>query len=816
MAQYTKEEFRSALETKLQRMFGRTTRQAGKTQLYKGIASVIRDRINEQWAYSREITQQSSGKVLYYLSMEFLMGRALGNNLMNLELEEVVKEVCSDLGLELDEIREMEPDAGLGNGGLGRLAACFMDSLSTLGLPAHGFGIRYEYGLFKQAIVDGFQVEMADPWLEDGNLWEVAAPEEAETVRFGGYVEREEVDGRVVFRQKGCQTVKAVPYDMPVVGCQSDVVNSLRLWGARATKHLDMGLFGQGKYIDALEEKELAEVISKVLYPEDNHPEGKALRLKQQYFFVSASVQNIYHNFKLQGHSIFEFPQRIVIHINDTHPALAIPELMRILLDEEGLSWEEAWDITGKTFAYTNHTILEEALEKWPVDLFKDLLPRLWDIVYEINERFCRQLWDTYPGEWDRIAGMAVIANNEVRMANLCIVSCFSVNGVAQLHANILKEVVFHEFYKLYPHKFRGITNGVTFRRFLLKANSSLSSLITDYIGDKWVLDSLKLSELAKYAEDETLHQGIKSIRHNNKVKLANYILENNNIDVDPHSVFDVQIKRLHEYKRQLLNVLHIMYLYNQLRDNPNLDIPPRTFIFGAKAAPGYRMAKLIIKLIHTVGDKINKDSSIKDKLKVVFLENYRVSLAEKIIPASDVSEQISTAGKEASGTGNMKFMLNGALTVGTLDGANVEILEAVGDQNIYIFGLTSAETTRYYQNGSYRALDEYQSNLELKQVLDQLVNGFFEVEYGHMFNELYHGLLYGHGGMADPYFVLKDFKPYCEIQAQIGQDYQKPHIWWPKVVQNIASAGIFSSDRTIRQYNDHVWKLPSLNSGHR
>lgn len=801
--------FRNTLEIKVQRMFGRTLRNASQDQVYRAISQVVADMVKEKWAYSRELMYDYPERELYYLSMEFLMGRALGNNLINLEIEDLAAHVCTDLGLDLEAIREAEPDAGLGNGGLGRLAACFMDSLATLGLRAHGCGIRYEYGLFKQGIIDGYQVEIPDPWLENGNSWEIALPEESEIVKFGGFVETREENGRLVYEHKGYQSVRAVPYEIPVLGYDSSVVNSLRLWAARATKYLDMALFGQGRYRDALEEKELAEVISKVLYPEDNHPEGKALRLKQQYFFVSASMQSIVRTYKKQhGPKIQDFSKRVVVHINDTHPALAIPELMRILLDEEGLGWEEAWTITKSTFAYTNHTIMEEALERWPQDLFRDLLPRLWDIVYEINERFCADLWKRYPGEWDRIARMAVISDREVKMANLCIVGSFSVNGVAQLHTNILTNKVFKDFYEYFPEKFISITNGITFRRFLLKSNRGLAALITDQIGNGWIKHPRELEGFRTYANCQEIQDELARIRHSNKLALAEHISEQNGILVDPYSIFDVQIKRLHEYKRQLFNVLHILYLYNRLLDDPDLPIPSRTFIFGAKAAPGYRMAKLIIKLIHDVGERINNDSTIQDKLKVVFLENYRVSLAEKIIPAADVSEQISTAGKEASGTGNMKFMLNGALTVGTLDGANVEIDQAVGRENIFIFGLTSDEISKYYQDGRYGPYELYLSDPFLKQVLDQLVNGFINKEYPDLFREIYHGLLYGHGGMADPYFVLKDFNSYVEVQEEVGRQYCQPKIWWRKAILNISSAGYFSSDRTVMEYNNRIWKL--------
>lgn len=801
--------FRVALETKVQRMFGRTIRGASEDQIFQAITQVVSDLVKEQRAYSRELMRGHHEKELYYLSMEFLMGRALGNNLINLGIEDLVVEVCQDLGLELSELQEVEPDPGLGNGGLGRLAACFMDSLASLGHKATGCGIRYEYGLFQQKIIDGYQVEVPDPWLENGTSWEIALPEETEIVKFGGFVEVKEGNGRLIYEHKGYQSVRAVPYEMPILGYQSDVVNSLRLWAARATKHLDMSLFGQGKYLDALEEKELAEVISKVLYPDDNHPEGKALRLKQQYFFVSASMQSIVRKFRQQyGSSFAQFPEHVVVHINDTHPALAIPELMRILLDEEGLDWDQAWKITKSTFAYTNHTIMEEALERWPEGLFRDLLPRLWDIVYEINERFCADLWERYPGDWDRIARMSIISNHEVKMAHLCIVGSFSVNGVAKLHSQILREQVFAEFSEFFPEKFTNVTNGVTFRRFLLKANPSLADLVTERIGSGWIKKPEELAKLLPYQTDQGTQQALAHIRHANKLSLANYISGHNHVRVDPNSIFDVQIKRLHEYKRQLLNILHVLYLYNRLLDDPKFELYPRTFIFGAKAAPGYGTAKLIIKLIHDVAERINNDRSIDDRLKVVFIENYRVSLAEAIIPAADVSEQISTAGKEASGTGNMKFMLNGALTIGTLDGANVEIDQAVGRDNIFLFGLSAAETNQYYRDGTYRPYEVYMADPYLKQALDQLVNGFVNAQHPSLYQELYQGLLYGHGGMADPYFVLKDFASYRQAHEAINVQYQQPELWWKKAIINIGNAGHFSSDRTVEEYNQRIWKL--------
>lgn len=808
----TKEEFRAALEDKLERMFGSTLKNASKSRLYKATAMVIRDLIMEQWVYSREVHHANPEKEVFYLSMEFLMGRALGNNLINLEILDVVEETMRELGYDLEEIREVEYDAGLGNGGLGRLAACFLDSLSTVGLPAHGCGIRYEYGLFKQKIIDGYQVELPDPWLEDGYIWEIPVPEESETVRFGGWVEsRVEEGGRLIFDHKGYQAVRAVPFDMPVLGYKSPLVNTLRLWSARSTKHLDMNLFGQGRYLDALEEKELAEVLSKVLYPEDNHMEGKALRLKQQYFFVSASIQSIIRDFKKQGNNIRDFAKKRAIHINDTHPALAIPELMRILIDDERMSWEEAWDITTRTFAYTNHTVMEEALEKWPVELFSSLLPRIWGIVNEINERFTKKLWEIYPGNWDHIAKMAIIKDGQVHMANLCIVGSHSVNGVAQLHTQILKDQVFRDFYAIFPEKFTGITNGVTFRRFLLKANPALADLISEKIGWDWAVDSQKLKEFERFRGDLEVQERLRGVRLENKKRLADYIKETTGISVLPESIFDVHVKRLHEYKRQLLNALHILYLYRKISSDATFSMHPRTFIFAAKAAPGYRMAKLIIKLIHTIGEKVNSDPKVRDMIKVVFLENYRVSLAEKIICAADVSEQISTAGMEASGTGNMKLMLNGALTLGTLDGANVEIMEVVGRDNIFIFGLTAEEIEMMQRTGTYNPLEIYNSDLELKEVLDSLVGGILDPEHPEIFREIYNGLLLGGYGHPDPYFVLADFRAYASAHERVDRTYKNPELWWDKAIVNIANAGMFSSDRTVLEYNDKIWHVPKV-----
>ncbi len=802
-----KREVRDTIENKLQGLFGVNAEHATQKQLYKAVALVARDQIMEKWAQSEEKIHAANEKKLYYMSMEFLVGRALSNNLANMAMEETMAAACKDLGVNLDEIKEVESDPGLGNGGLGRLAACFLESLATAKLEGHGCGIRYKYGLFRQKIVDGYQVEVCDSWLEDGHVWEVEKPEEAEVVNFEGTVQRVDENGTPHFIHSGFQTVKAVPYDVPVVGYASPVINTLRLWGARSTQHMDMCLFNRGEYNRALAENNLVEVISQVLYPEDSHEAGKVLRLKQQYFFVSASIQSIIRQFRSQGNSLEEFSDKVVIHINDTHPSMAIPELMRVFL-EEGMSWDEAWAIVSRTFAYTNHTIMHEALEKWPVDLFKRILPQLYCIIEEINERFCKEMWNLYPEEWQTISEMAIIAHGEVRMANLAIVGAYCVNGVSYLHTEILKHDVFKRFHDAFPQRFCAITNGITHRRFLYGANPELSELISSKIGEKWVLQPLRLKEFEKYAGKSDVQDALRHIRAQKKKALAAYIRDNNGILVNEASIFDVQVKRLHEYKRQLLNILHVMYLYNQLKENPNLPIQPRTFIFAAKAAAAYNMAKLIIKLINTVADKVNGDRLVQDKLKVVFLENYRVSLAELIIPATDVSEQISTAGKEASGTGNMKFMINGALTIGTLDGANVEMRQAAGDENIYIFGLKADEVAEFYRNGKYNAQAVADADHGLKQVLEQLINGFYSKD-PNLFRPLYDSLLHGNGTMADPYFVLKDFDAYRCMQARIDRDYSHPGIWWKKAIVNIASAGVFSSDRTIAEYNEKIWELP-------
>jgi len=804
----TVDEIKASIEMKLQTLFGRTFQNASESQVYKALATTVSEYITKEWAYSKEQVRKQGAKQVYYLSMEFLMGRFLENNLMNLQIRDKVKKAFEELDADFEDIQKMEADAGLGNGGLGRLAACFLDSMATMGLPGHGNGIRYEYGLFQQKIKDGQQIEMIDPWLEYGNVWEVSKSEEPQLVHFGGEVEYYQEEDRLKVRHKNCQCVKAIPYDIPILGYQSKLINTLRLWGARSLKPLDMGLFSKGQYVDSLAEKELAEVISKMLYPEDIHEEGKHLRLKQQYFFVSASVQSILKKYKDTGNELMDFHKNIAIHINDTHPALAIPELMRVLMDEEGLNWKQAWLITRKTFAYTNHTILPEALETWSVELIQSLLPRIYDIINEINERFCRELWELYPGDWDRVERMAIVSHQRVHMSKLAILGSGSVNGVAELHGEILKKETFKDFYEVYPEIFKSITNGISHRRFLLLANEKLAREISERIGKGWLTKAEELEKLDAYAKDETLQQQLQSIRREKKEELAKYILEHNHIEVDVDSIFDTQIKRFHEYKRQLLNVLHIMHLYNQVLENPEKGIHPRTFIFAGKAAPGYKRAKLIIKLIHSVAERINNDKTIEGKIKVVFIENYNVTLAQKIIPATDVSKQISTAGKEASGTGNMKFMLNGAFTLGTFDGANIEMEREVGSDNIEIFGLREEEIEKIRKEGSYQPYKIYEKNSDLQKVLDQLVDGTLEPEAPDIFRDIYQDLLFNSNGVADQYFVLKDFDAYCKSNEKIDELYRDPKVWWEIALRNIGKAGYFSSDRTIKEYSEQVWNL--------
>ncbi len=803
----------SEIAGKISRHFGKVLEEATPKMVYTACALTARDRIMEMWAKSHKQVKEEGSKKLYYLSFEFLMGRLLATNILNLMQTEEYKNALKSIGYDINEVAELENDAGLGNGGLGRLAACFIDSLTTLDLPAYGCTIRYEYGLFRQKIVDGYQIELPDTWLENGNAWEIARPEETVEVKFGGAVHTDWQDGRFVCRYENEHTILAVPYDVPLVGYDSKIVNKLRLWSAKSSDNFNMSEFNRGNYVRAVEEKQLAEVISKVLYPEDNHTEGKELRLKQQYFLVSATLQWILREYETRyGSTWGKLPDKAVIHINDTHPTLAIPELMRILMDEKGLGWEDAWDITCRTFAYTNHTVMSEALEKWPLDMFKRILPRISMIVEEIHRRNMELIEEFYPGDKGKHNWMAVINDNKVFMANLCLATCFAVNGVSGLHTEILKKDIFADYYRMNTEKFHAITNGITFRRWICNCNPELAALITSKIGDKWIKNYDELAKLKKFAKDKEFKAEFARIKRDNKVRLAEYIKEHNGIEIDPDSIFDVQAKRLHEYKRQLMNVLHILADYNKLVENPDTDYVPRTFIFGAKAAPGYVRAKNIIKLINSIADIINNDERIKGKIKVVFLENYGVSIAEKLVVAADVSEQISTAGKEASGTGNMKFMLNGAVTVGTLDGANVEMLEQVGGENIYIFGLTADEVEARVRIGDSQEVKTiYSTNNVIRRVLDQLVSGELCPEQPQIFRDLYQTLLFGDYGYADTYMVLRDFDAYCETQDRISQDYKDRDKWLEKAIMNTASAGYFSSDRTINEYNEKIWKLKPI-----
>lgn len=806
-----KEFIKSEITGKVRRYFGKPISKAIDIEVYRATALTIRDEIMEKWVSYKERTDRKRQKELYYLSFEFLMGRAMGNNLMNIMETAVYREALKELGFTLDDIEEVETDAGLGNGGLGRLAACFLDSLTNLDLPAYGCGIRYEYGLFKQKIVDGYQTEMPDPWLQSGNVWDIARPEDTKEIHFNGRIIEKWEDGRLKFEHVDYNTVIAEPYDMPITGFDSDTVNTLRLWKACSPEVINMAEFNRGDYAKANENRDLAEVISKVLYPEDNHYEGKLLRLKQQYFFVSATIQWIMSKHKQKNIPIMQLPDYVQIHINDTHPTIAIPELMRILMDEEGLSWDDAWGIVGRTFAYTNHTILAEALEKWPMSMVDSLLPRVGQIIHEIDRRQRIALEERFPGDYGKIEYMAVIHNDgQVSMANLCLTACHSINGVAALHTEILKKETFKDYYSVYPYKFKNMTNGVTFRRWLYKANPELSDLICDAIGDGWVKDYRQLENLLPFADDKAFREKFAQIKLDNKKKLAKYILDHNNIVIDPSSMFDVQIKRLHEYKRQLLKAFHIIYRYKSIIENPDTaNMMPETFIFGAKAAPGYHMAKLIIKFINNVAKVVNNDPRTKDILKVVFIENYNVSIAEKIVAAANLSEQISTASKEASGTGNMKLMLNGALTIGTMDGANVEIREQVGDDNIFIFGLSSDEVLGMYSTNRSPSPELYATNMGIKNIVDTLVDGTFSDGENNLFYDIYRSLVQNSNGFADPYLLLPDFESYIHKCSDASNLYKgNPDEWTRKAVINTAKAGFFSSDRTIESYNKEIWHL--------
>jgi len=810
---FDKESIKLSIQQKLQRYNGRTIAEATTEQLYKALASTVRDQIMQKFMIAQEERKETRSKRLYYLSVEFLMGRSLYCNMLNLVSTPAYKAALEELGIDITKVLREEPEPGLGNGGLGRLAACFLDSLSSLDLPTMGCTIRYEYGLFKQKLVDGQQVEIPDNWLANGNVWEMPAMDDACEVHFGGYVEEREENGRMVFDHKDYFAVEAIPYDVPVVGYDTATVNTLRMWSARSPKRIDLGSFSQGDYIRASQERELAEVISKVLYPEDKHYEGKLLRLKQHYFFTSATLQYILKDFKkMHGRNWHLLPEKVVIHINDTHPGLAIPELMRLLIDKEGLGWDEASALVQRTIAYTNHTIMSEALEKWPEEMMRTHLPRIYMILNEMNKRLCEKLWHYFPGQWDRIASMAILAYGQVHMANLCVAQSFSVNGVSQLHGKILKEDTFRNYYKVMPQKFSAITNGITHRRWLMSCNENLTDLITECIGPEWKKNPLLMENLMPYTNDPAFLDKFARIKRQNKERLCDFVMKRQKIEVDPDFMFDVQAKRLHEYKRQMLNALHILVLYNRIVDDPNFTMAPRAFFFGAKAAPGYYKAKQIIRFIIALSKLINNHPRARKMLQIVFLENYDVSTAEILMPAAELSEQLSTASKEASGTGNMKFMMNGAVTIGTMDGANVEISEQVGMDNIYIFGMRADTVQSMYQERNYNPLTIYESNQELRKAMTQIIDGTLFPKHPTVVQDLYHNLLVGeNGGMADQYFVLKDFGSYQMAQRRVNDDYLNPHKWWHMAAVNTAMSGVFSSDRTIHEYNDNIWHLTPL-----
>ena len=807
-----KDELKKTIVFNVKSIYRKTIDEATPAMVYQAVALAVKDMIIDRWIATHKEYDKQDAKIVYYMSMEFLTGRFLGNNIISLCEQKEIEEALSELGFDLNSIEDQERDPALGNGGLGRLAACFLDSLASLGYPAYGCGIRYRYGMFKQQIRDGYQIEVPDEWLKDGYPFEIRRAEYATEVKFGGYVETEWDGKRNHFVQKGYQSVMAVPYDIPIVGYGNNVVNSLRIWDAQPVNTFNLSEFDKGDYQKAVEQENLAKTIVEVLYPNDNHYSGKELRLKQQYFFISASVQRAIKKYKEKHDDIHKFYEKASFQLNDTHPTVAVAELMRILLDEENLEWDEAWEITTKTCAYTNHTIMAEALEKWPIELFSRLLPRVYQIVEEINRRFVAQIQQRYPGDNEKIRRMAIIYDGQVRMAYLAIVGSFSVNGVAKLHTEILEKQELRDFYEMMPEKFNNKTNGITQRRFLLHGNPLLADWVTDKIGNEWITDLSNIKKLSVYVDDEKCQQEFMNIKYQNKIRLAKYIKEHNGIDVDPRSIFDVQVKRLHEYKRQLMNILHVMYLYNQLKDNPNMDIVPRTFIFGAKAAAGYKRAKLTIKLINNVADVINNDKSIGGKLKVVFIEDYRVSNAALIFSAADVSEQISTASKEASGTGNMKFMLNGALTIGTMDGANVEMAEEVGKENMFIFGASADEIINLENKGGYNPMDIFNNDQDIRRVLMQLINGYYSPQDPELFRDIYNSLLNTQSSdRADTYFILKDFRSYAEAHKKIDQAYRDEKWWARTAMLNTASAGKFSSDRTIEEYVRDIWHLKKI-----
>ena len=811
--EFNKEEFKKNLSARLRRQYGKDISQANKHDLFDAVSASAFELIMPNWMATRAEYEKKPTKQLYYLSAEFLMGRALSNNLINAGIKDAVKEVLKDMNIDYDMVEDEEPDAGLGNGGLGRLAACFLDSLATLDYPGHGYGIRYEYGMFEQRIEDGYQVEYPDNWLVHRDPWEIKRSDLAVTVKFGGNIAYGKTpDGKPRFYLENAEEVTATPYDMPIIGYDTKTVNTLRLWQASSPNGFDLQLFNNMDYNRAVERQNSAENISRVLYPNDNGPSGKALRLKQQYFFVSASIQRALARFKRSHDDLHDLPKKVTFQMNDTHPTVAVAELMRILVDEEKLSWDDAWDITTHCVAYTNHTIMAEALEKWPIDIFQRLLPRVYQIVDEINRRFVNDILARYPGNDEKVRKMAILYDGQVKMAHLAMAAGYSINGVAKLHTEILMKQELKDFYEMFPEKFNNKTNGITQRRFLAHGNPLLADWVTKKVGKEWITDLPRLENLTKYADDKSAQKEFREIKYQNKVRLAKYIKEHNGIDVDPNSIFDVQVKRLHEYKRQLMNILHIMYLYNQLKDNPNMEFYPTTFIFGAKAAAGYRTAKSTIKLINSVADVINNDASINGKIKVVFIEDYKVSTAEMIFAAADVSEQISTASKEASGTGNMKFMLNGAITIGTMDGANVEMFDEVGADNIFIFGMSSDEVIAHEQKRDYHPMDLYNNDWDIRRVLNQLVDGTYSPNDHELFRELYNSLLNPkQGEIADRYFILADFRSYADAQRKLNSFYQYRDEWTHSAILNVAHVGKFSSDRTIEQYAQEIWHLDKI-----
>ena len=810
---FSKKEFISKVTSEVKSNYRKTLEEASQQELFQVVSNVVKDVIMDQWLATQQVIDKDDPKIVYYMSMEFLMGRALGNNLINLCAYDEVKEALEEIGLDLNVIEDQEPDPALGNGGLGRLAACFMESLATLGYAAYGCGIRYRYGMFKQQITDGFQIEVPDNWLKDGYPFELRRTEYCYEIKFGGNVEQTvDENGELKFEHKNYNSVLAIPYDMPIVGYNNNVVDSLIIWDAQPTKGFNLKSFDVGDYEKAVEQENLARNLVEVLYPNDNHVKGKELRLKQQYFFVSASIQRAIERFKKHHTDLRDLPKKVTFQMNDTHPTVCVAELMRILVDEEGLSWDDAWEITTKSVAYTNHTIMAEALEKWPIEIFQRLLPRVYQIVDEINRRFVLDIQKKFPGNDEKIRKMAILYDGQVKMAHLAMAAGYSINGVARLHTEILKNQELRDFYEMFPEKFNNKTNGITQRRFLAHGNPLLAKWVTKKVGPDWITNLSELTKLRVYASDVNAQREFREIKYQNKVRLAKYIKKHNGIDVDPNSIFDVQVKRLHEYKRQLMNILHIMYLYNQLKENPQMDFYPTTFIFGAKAAAGYRTAKSTIKLINSVADKINNDPDIKGKIKVVFIEDYKVSIAEWIFAAADVSEQISTASKEASGTGNMKFMLNGAITIGTMDGANVEMYEEVGADNIFIFGMSSDEVIAHEKKKDYNPINVYNKDGDIRKVLNQLIDGTYSPSDHELFRELYNSLLNSAPGqIADRYFILEDFRSYADAQKKINQFYQQRDSWTKSAILNMANVGKFSSDRTIQEYVDDIWKLDKI-----